>query len=448
MPADAGALDLRQGPPPAGASGYRGPSGRSGFARRIPAVITSRAELIDALSVASSIEHAILLQYLFTAWSLRNRTDGPLTGAQDLMLRRWAQTMLKVSHEEMIHLGIVTNLLNVLGAGPVMHRPNFPQAISPGSPYMLSLTRWDDHTLWRYVRMELPQGEAIPQEPLRSRGADRIDPTGPHAPIEFDYLGELYDIIRGGFQTLGEGVFLVPEGVDQDTRWGLTVRPIPAVVDLPSALSALDLVVEQGEGAPGNRADSHFERFQALRRELADLPPGFVAVRTIVDNPRTWAQHQDSPYPGTYLENDTTRSVAVVANEAYRILMLLMLQMFSYDGGPADGPAMLTDRTLVKAASRQMMSSFIRPIAEILTGMPVGDDPRDGVAGIPFEVFEEIRLPPRHEPRFTLIEEALAELAAHCRQLAADTGLRRLDTLAEHAGWIRRNLTKGVSGVG
>ncbi|TKK87220.1 hypothetical protein FDA94_19095 [Herbidospora galbida] len=421
--------------------GYAGPPGGSGFARGIPAVITTRAQLIDALSVAASLEHAILLQYLFTAWTLKRRPDEGLDPKHERLLRTWGQTMSRVSHEEMIHLGVIVNLLNVLGAAPVLHRPNFPQAISPESPFDLSLTRWDDHTLWRYVRMELPQGEPLPPEPARMRPAH---PPGPRHVIEFDYLGELYDIIRAGFVHLGEDALIVPAGVDRDTRWGLQVRRIPAVTDLTSALAALDLVVEQGEGAPENREDSHFERFTRLRRELAALPKGFTPTRNVVDNPRTWASHRDTPLAGTYIENETTRRVAAVANDAYRILLLLMLQMFGYDDPPAAGPPMLTDRDLVKATSKQLMSSFLRALAEILTELPVGDDPADGVAGIPFEVYEEVRLSPRHEPRFTIVMEGLAGLENDCKALAGETGVARLGVLAEHAGWMRHNLARGV----
>lgn len=423
-------------------SGYVGPSGSSGFARRIPATITNRGQLIDALSVAASLEHAILLQYLYTAWTLKRRPDEGLDPKRERLLRSWGQTMLRVSHEEMIHLGIIVNLLNVLGAAPVLHRPNFPQALSPESPFELSLTRWDDHTLWRYVRMELPQGEPLPPEPENARPAG-VSPTV----IEFDYLGELYDIIRAGFVRLGEEVFLVPTGLDEETRWGLQVRAIPAVTDLTSALKALDLVVEQGEGAPENREDSHYERFRRLRREFAELPKGFVPTRNVVDNPRTWANHRDTPLPGTYIENELTRRVAAVANDAYRILMLLMLQMFSYDAPPPSGPPMLMDRDLVKASAKQLMSSFLRAIAEILTELPVRDDPADGVAGIPFEVYEEVRLSPRHEPRFTIVMEALTALEHDCKQLAGETGIPRLGVLAEHAGWLRHNLAEGVSGA-
>ena len=37
--------------------------------------------------------------------------------------------------------------------------------------------------------------------------------------------------------------------------------------DLDSALASVDAIVAQGEGAPGDRDDSHFQRFLALERE-------------------------------------------------------------------------------------------------------------------------------------------------------------------------------------
>ncbi len=256
--------------------------------------------------MAASLEHAILLQYLFTAWTLKRRPDEGLdprdtNGCCAPGARRCCASPTR----RVIHLGIIVNLLNCAGRRPrCCTGLNFPQAIAR-DPFDLSLTRWDDHTLWRYVRMELPQGEPLPPEPENLRRG-----AVPGSVIEFDYLGELYDIIRAGLRPPGEEALIVPTGVDEDTRWGLQVRPIPAVTDLSVGPGRAGPGRRAGRGRSENREDSHFERFSRLRREFADLPKGFVPTRNVVDNPRTWATTWTPCVGDPYIENETTRWVA------------------------------------------------------------------------------------------------------------------------------------------
>lgn len=46
---------------------------------------------------------------------------------------------------------------------------------------------------------------------------------------------------------------------------------LTAVVDLDSAKGAIHLIVEQGEGAPGDWVDSHFGRFVGILEDLLNL---------------------------------------------------------------------------------------------------------------------------------------------------------------------------------
>jgi hypothetical protein len=50
-------------------------------------VIDTREELINALTEAAELEHGLLLQYLFAAYSMKKRLDEGLDGAQQEAVR-------------------------------------------------------------------------------------------------------------------------------------------------------------------------------------------------------------------------------------------------------------------------------------------------------------------------------------------------------------------------
>ncbi len=78
--------------------------------------IDTREELIYALQEASQIEHALMVQYLYTALSCKKNASEGLDAYQLQMLRKWQSTIYAIAREEMGHLGIVCNLLASIGA--------------------------------------------------------------------------------------------------------------------------------------------------------------------------------------------------------------------------------------------------------------------------------------------------------------------------------------------
>ena len=92
-------------------------------------MIDTREELINALSEAAELEHGLMVQYLFTAFSMKRRTDEGITRVQQALLVDWEETILRVAHEEMYHLANVCNLLSAIGGAPQFQRPNFPQPV-------------------------------------------------------------------------------------------------------------------------------------------------------------------------------------------------------------------------------------------------------------------------------------------------------------------------------
>src|SRR5260370_37485232 len=84
------------------------------------------------LGEAAEVEHGIMCQYLFAAFSLKQAGDEGLTEAELAAVTRWRKLISHVATQEMLHLSLVHNLLLAIGAAPHLARPNLPH---PAGPY-------------------------------------------------------------------------------------------------------------------------------------------------------------------------------------------------------------------------------------------------------------------------------------------------------------------------
>src|SRR5947208_7289619 len=80
-----------------------------------PFVIEHREALIYMLCEAAELEHGIMCQYLFAAFSLKETVDEGLTAAQLEAVGRWKASIMRIAGEEMMHLALVQNLLSAVG---------------------------------------------------------------------------------------------------------------------------------------------------------------------------------------------------------------------------------------------------------------------------------------------------------------------------------------------
>ena len=81
-----------------------------------PFVIEHREALIYILCQAAELEHGIMAQYLFAAFSLKQSEDEGLTAAEAAAARRWHGQISHIAAQEMLHLALVQNLLSAIGA--------------------------------------------------------------------------------------------------------------------------------------------------------------------------------------------------------------------------------------------------------------------------------------------------------------------------------------------
>ena len=124
-----------------------------------PFVIEHREALIYMLCQAAELEHGIMCQYLFAAFSLKQSTDEGLTEAELAAVTRWRKQISHVATQEMLHLALVHNLLSAIGAAPHLARPNLP---APADHYpagvQLALLPFGEQALRHFMFLERPEG--------------------------------------------------------------------------------------------------------------------------------------------------------------------------------------------------------------------------------------------------------------------------------------------------
>jgi Ferritin-like len=386
-------------------------------------VVANREHLWWLLAEAAQLEHMIMCQYLFAEFSLKSGDE--LTVDQAEVVDRWRQTLRGIAVEEMLHLALVANLMAAIGAAPTFGRPNFPRRSGyfPAS-VQLDLLPFGEQALVHFLYLERPEGmerqdaegfvpAAPPLEPLDATEAM------PHGQ-EFATVGHLYRGIERGLamltDRLGERALFVGSPRAQATPERFGWPQVIAVTDLATAQSAVDEIIEQGEGARGDWRDAHYGRFLAMWQEYHDLcqrDPSFQPTRPVV------AAYSRQPFdvvdPVPVITDPRTRGVAERAALGYELVVHLLTRFFTH-----------TDETeqqldvLVNSAI-DTMANVLRPLATTLTTLPIGPEHPGRAAGFSFEMFYAMgNLVPWREPAWAVLHERASVLADRCAELADD----------------------------
>ena len=131
-----------------------------------PIVIEDREELIFMLSEAAALEHMVMCEYLFAAFSLKREESEGVTANQLAAIKRWERAVSLVATQEMLHLALVSNLLSALGAVPFFSHPNFPQRSRYYPPgVQLALLPFGQDALQHFLYLERPEGMDLQDAP-------------------------------------------------------------------------------------------------------------------------------------------------------------------------------------------------------------------------------------------------------------------------------------------
>ncbi len=84
------------------------------------------------------------------------------------------------------------------------------------------------------------------------------------------------------------------------------------------------------------------------------------------------------------------------------------------------------------------MSTAIRPLAEVLTGLPAFESGDAYRAAAPFELYDEVSISPYQSARWTLLLERLNAGRAEARDVGQE--LPRVGVIGETLTFLRRRL--------
>lgn len=389
--------------------------------------VKTREDLLYLLSQAAELEHSLACQYLFTAYSLKESINEGVSQAQLTKINRWRRTINEIAVQEMLHLAIASNLLTAIGGAPYFRRANFPQAKTYTSLKLsFKLAPFNETTLNRYICFELPNNfeteeqrsnwiqlcQRIRDEEMLGFLAALAVPLLPRK-IEYNTIGELYGLIRQGFETLGQKLFI---GSPEAQATGIFKEMIQ-VTDVDSAVKAIDLIIEQGEGSPTQRDDSHFARFAKIREQyLAELQsdPNFQPARPVIENPLLSLQ-QDNITPGANIITDTlSRDAIEIFVALYEVMLQILLRFFAHTQENEE------QMYVLRSAFINLMPFGLSPLAKAITQLPAGDSFPGMNAGPSFEVYADVQLLPQMRSSWIFFQERLQEIAAACDALISD----------------------------
>ena len=361
-----------------------------------PFVIEHREALIYMLCEAAELEHGIMCQYLFAAFSLKQAAAEGLSDTEVAAAARWRKQVSHVATQEMLHLALVHNLLSAVGAAPHLARPNLPQ---PAAHYpagvQLALLPFGEQALRHFMFLERPEGMAL-------EDADGLAAMGLAAPAmnerdivprgqDFATVGHLYRSIEAGLDRLsakhGEDWLFVGPPREQATPAHFGWPELVQVTDLASARRAIEEILEQGEGPRGHWRDAHFGQFVAILDEYQQLRAGnqgFDPVRPVLAaNVRRPERDVDVPL----ISDRLTARVTDLFNVGYEILLQILERFFAHTEETDAQLKVLADATI------GLMLRVIKPLGDLITTLPVGPEHsrQDGRAQL--RALLRIRLP-------------------------------------------------------
>jgi hypothetical protein len=252
-----------------------------------------KEDVLVLLREAAELEHQLMIQYLFAAYSLKTEPD-EFTGAPDphgaaRTGAGWRDRILAIAREEMGHLITVQQVFLSLGGAPHFDRDSFP--ISPHFyPFAYMLEPLTTKSLAKYLWSEKPQEDAtLPRDLLLGHDRAQIETeVYPHQPNE---LGILYEAILHGLELLPDEAFDADVSTQTDlSRWpGLgRLAIVDWIPNRDAARAAVEQIVRQGEGHLSSKEESHFQRFLELYREFrAAVTEGIDPARNVAIDPNT-----------------------------------------------------------------------------------------------------------------------------------------------------------------
>jgi len=417
-----------------------------------PAILVEdRKELTYLLSQAAELEHGLMCEYLYAAFSLKSTAGPGLRADQLAAVERWRGMIFGIAAEEMLHWAMVQNLLAAVGSAPYVSRPHMPHQARGYPPgVQVRLLRFGEAALQHFVYLERPEG-------MEGADAAGFQPAGPPpAPMrpeeiiprgqDFATVGHLYRSIERGLahlaDKLGQDRLFIGPAFQQADETAFGWPDLRPITDLAGAGRAIERIVEQGEGARGDWADAHYGRFlavledyRAMRREDPAFEPAYPVAAAAVRGVEGFE-------PDVYISDPGTGGCSDLFNAVYELLLQMIARYFAF-GHETPGQRQVLAQTAVG-----LMFGAIKPLGLLLARLPVGPGHPDVTAGASFQLpYRASFLLPHRRSAWLRFAERLDELAAFADGLRPPGGA---DEVAAAAGALRRtaaNLMAHVEAV-
>jgi hypothetical protein len=418
----------------------------------VPPEFNGKDYVTFLLCIDAEIEHGLMLQYLYAAYSL----GGAQVPAnyQD-KVRSWQEIILGIAKEEMGHFISVQNVLKLIGAPLHFERQDYPWD-TPFYPFPFKLEKLTLDSLAKYVYAEAPESwleNDLDEEVKEIK--DRVLAQTPHP----HSVGALFEVL---LNYIKDPAIIPDEAFQADTypqqakfdEWGRgydkgrrgnaqhgSPEGSPDVLVMPlasrdDAYAALAEIAEQGEATNlENDQLSHFWRFLILYREmkavLQETGNAWSPSRNVATNPAIAAETEDpnsSPSEGQsadeeidYITNPDAKNWAHLFNIRYRLLLNFLSHSFVLDNGYNNANNVSARGMIINSTFGEMYN--LRAISAVLVGLPLGTV-ADKFAAPPFLTPYTLTLPMGEHNRWRLHKDLIEASATMIETLLATTDER------------------------
>lgn len=378
--------------------------------------ITTVESLRTHLYHATQVEISTIPLYLYAAYSIQTRSYSQWSPGISAF-----RTIRSVVIEEMLHLALARNLLVAVGGGDDFRfadkdfLPTYPSPMLHRMPELTLALEPCTKELVRTVFMGVEQPE-------------RSD--APPQPDQYSTIGQFYGAIADGLERLSGPDLWADTHPDLQyahAYWNQDGGGSPVVVvDLVTALDAINMIVEQGEGAvPGDdtvplsfgsptllEEFSHYEKF----RRIAEGIDGIGDVWPVPTNPtvagyRELVGGDDAPVV----------RLAELYNAAYCYVLAMIDAIYDSSRKTirvgAHSPRYGLERTFMSA-----MSGILYPVADLLVRQPLPDGHH---AAPTFEYYDFSGARPKKDELADVCDGLLRDYPS----LGGDDGVRQLISL-------------------
>lgn len=385
--------------------------------------LTLHDEAVYLLHIGAEVEHSLLVQYLYAAYSLKKPDEVPPD--KQALVRSWKKTLLGIAREEMGHLITVQNLLRLIGGPLTFDREDYPFH-SDLYPFHFRLEPLSRASLAKYIVAEMP---------LMTKPSDEIEEIIQRATdvatMHVNRVGSIYARIlhllspfaihdTGNKPHLPDNDFLADVNSQQahyeDWGNGKSVL-VPEVGNRDEALSAIGELAEQGEGLEeSDVAPSHYQRLLAIYEQFPE-PGEWEPTYAVPTDPSTSlaasSEETDADLTSGRITHPLSRMWAQLANMRYRLLLCYLSHFLQTDGPTLDDQCDYTPRGFLNKWTFDEMRRLSQLAGKLATLPRLGSHPDlPDRAGLPFELPYSLSLPDRESDRWrhhlNVIEASIA----------------------------------------